>query len=535
MTLGVWLAALALAIVTAWLLGPSLLARLIRYRLGGYVRDANVVDRGLPKKLQTRKRVVVIGAGVAGLTAAVTLCRRGFEVTLLESNDYIGGKLGSWRVQLTPTESVWVSHGFHAFFPHYHNLHAFLESVGARRDWARIGDYVIIDKHKGEVRFGAQNRTPVLNLLALARAKVFSLRDALAAPGRDLYGVFLEYDHGTTLDRYDHLSFARFVEVAKVPPRLKLAFDTFARAFFADADKLSMGELLKSFHFYYLGHDGGLLYDYPPCDYEPSILAPIRKELEEHGATIRLKTATKSLSHADGTFLIDGESFDAVVLATHVVSAREIVINAKGLPIDLRDRFAQLSAGQRYGVMRIWIDKAPRRDIPVFVITDRVQVLDAFAVYDRIERESAAWVEAHGGAVLELHCYAVPDEMDEPTLKQAMLDEMVHFFPELSGYSIRHEVWQLRGDFTAFHVGMHAARPTTDGVPGLVFAGDWVKLPFPAMLLEAACASGLLAANALLRREGLQEEPVRSVPLRGLMAGMRQPKARAVLTAKTIV
>jgi isorenieratene synthase len=69
------------------------------------------------------------------------------------------------------------------------------------------------------------------------------------------------------------------------------------------------------------------------------------------------------------------------------------------------------------------------------------------------------------------------------------------------------------------------------GVPGLYCAGDWVKLPFPAMLLECACASGLWAANGLLREAGLREEPVRSVPLKGLMAGMPHPPGRKVLDA----
>ena len=39
-----------------------------------------------------RKRVVVVGGGIGGLAAAVLLGRAGHEVTLLEANDYLGGK-----------------------------------------------------------------------------------------------------------------------------------------------------------------------------------------------------------------------------------------------------------------------------------------------------------------------------------------------------------------------------------------------------------------------------------------------------------
>src|SRR5690606_8086224 len=96
-----------------------------------------------------------------------------------------------------------------------------------------------------------------------------------------------------------------------------------------------------------------------------------------------------------------------------------------------------------------------------------------------------------------------------------------------TGARILDEYFQLRADFTAFHVGMHEDRPTTDtGISGLYCAGDWVKLPFPAMLLEGACASGLVAANRILAEDGLRQELVLSVPLQGLMAGMRSPPGR---------
>jgi phytoene dehydrogenase-like protein len=37
--------------------------------------------------------VAVIGAGPAGLEAAVTLTKRGFDVTVFEKSDHMGGKM----------------------------------------------------------------------------------------------------------------------------------------------------------------------------------------------------------------------------------------------------------------------------------------------------------------------------------------------------------------------------------------------------------------------------------------------------------
>ncbi len=523
---------LALAVALAWLLGPAVARVIIKARLKGYRVDVNSVDASKPERLTSPRRVAVLGGGLAGLTSAITLARRGFTVELFEANAYLGGKLGSWKVKLTSDEEVWVSHGFHAFFHNYLNLNRLLNSLGLRRDFESIGEYVILSRDGSEVRFGELETTPVLNLLALARAGVYRIRDVLKAPARDLFGVFLEYDEQNTFERYDQVSFADFARLTQLPPRLKLAFNTFARAFFADEDKLSLAELIKSFHFYYLGQDGGLVYHYPTRDYEAAFLAPMRAELAKYGATIHLSTPVTSLQRVPEGFSVNGAAFENVVLATDVVGARAIVTQAIGLPEPLKTQFARLEPGQRYAVLRLWTDRDVRGGMPAFVITDRVKVLDAFCSYHRFEQESQDWVKRHGGAVLELHCYAVPEDLSPDEVKQALTDEMMQFFPELQGFTVKHEAFQLNRNFTAFHLGMNRLRPTVEtGVPGLVCAGDWVRLPFPAMLLEAAASSGFSAANVLLTAAGLREEPLSSVPLKGLLAGIPSPPARGVLVA----
>ena len=50
------------------------------------------VPKELPKA-ETRRRIVVVGAGPAGCKAALTACKRGHEVILLEKRDHIGGAI----------------------------------------------------------------------------------------------------------------------------------------------------------------------------------------------------------------------------------------------------------------------------------------------------------------------------------------------------------------------------------------------------------------------------------------------------------
>ena len=57
-------------------------------------------------------------------------------------------------------------------------------------------------------------------------------------------------------------------------------------------------------------------------------------------------------------------------------------------------------------------------------------------------------------------------------------------------------------------------------VDNLFVAGDHVRLPFPAFLMEAAATSGRLAANAICAADGVREAPIHTVDLRGPLAGV---------------
>ncbi|WP_418609638.1 phytoene desaturase family protein [Gluconobacter cerinus] len=46
---------------------------------------------------EKKASVIVIGAGLGGLAAACTMAARGYEVTVLEANDWLGGKAADWQ------------------------------------------------------------------------------------------------------------------------------------------------------------------------------------------------------------------------------------------------------------------------------------------------------------------------------------------------------------------------------------------------------------------------------------------------------
>ncbi len=501
----------------------KIIGRWVERRLGGYRRQINRPDANKPRMLASSRKAVVAGGGLAGIACASLLSERGFGVTILEKNGYLGGKLGAWKRVFADGSEAWIDHGFHAFFRQYYNLRRFMEKIGAAGRLAPIGDYLIRGADSG-LSFGGTETTPLLNLLAMRRAGLFSFRDILVNPRLLKLMEFLRYSPERSFDLFDDISFQDYSDSIGLPPMMRRVFISFTRAFFADPDKISLAELLKSFHFFYLSHDFGIDYDYLTGDCEHLFAGPAGEYLKKHGVEIRLGYEVERVENKGDGLLIDGKDCDYFILAADPRGARRIAEVSPAFDRDpeWREKIARLRLAQGYAVYKVWTDRPLLRDFPPFIITDRFEVLDAFTQFHLFDPEAAEWAATNGGAVYELHCYAVPEGCfgNDEKMKTLMLEEAVRFFPELKGCRLLRESFHMNDNFTAFHKGLHRGRPRTAGRMDNIFAaGDWVRLDLPAMLMEAAFSSGMIAANRVLAREGLVEEPVWSVPLHGIFAG----------------
>ena len=56
-----------------------------------------VLKQGLPESWQPRRHVVIVGAGIAGLAAGLLLCEAGHQVTILEAQNRLGGRIYTYH------------------------------------------------------------------------------------------------------------------------------------------------------------------------------------------------------------------------------------------------------------------------------------------------------------------------------------------------------------------------------------------------------------------------------------------------------
>lgn len=543
-----WLGLLiAIAAVTAawWLVArrgalTPLARRAVERRLGGYRQQAVVPDEGLAWRVQGEPPcVAVIGAGLAGIGAASALAERGIPVTVLECNPYLGGKIGAWKVPVGDGEHT-IEHGFHAFFRQYYNLNRFLDRLGLRDGFRAIEDYLIIDAEGRRLSFGDVETTPLLNIVDLGRRGFYRWRDVMPKRARKRLYEFVRFDMKRTYETLDDVTFERYCDEAGLPPGLRVSFRTFARAFFSDEADLSTADVLRAFHFYYLSHDHGLMYDYPAGDYEATLLAPIETHLREHGVELRLGARVDRIERgSDRRFRVNGEEYDWIVLAADLPGAKRIVAASRWMQ-EASPAFVEsmeaLRTSNGYAVWRLWVDRDVRPGLPTFINVERQRVLDSVTLYHRITDEARAWAAAHGGAVLELHSYALPPDIadmadpgGEEEIRRVFLAELEHYFPELAGLRIHAESLQVRRDFPAFAPGQRAHRPSPQSpIDGLLMAGDWIALPYPMTHMEAAFTSGLLCANVIFGSESIRRAPIFTVGTQKTRreVGMSQRKRR---------
>ncbi|QEH92411.1 FAD-dependent oxidoreductase [Dermacoccus abyssi] len=497
--------------------------------------------------------VVVVGGGIAGISAAVGLAERGVRVTLIEAESSLGGRVRSWPVDVptpgadasgAPDDRATMSRGFHAFFRQYYNLRALLRRVDPSLECLRpVADYPLRHADGTQDSFTQIATRPPLNFLSfVARSPSFGLRDLTRVDAHRALDL-LDVDFPATYSRYDGVSAADALDALRFPERMRsLALEVFARSFFADPRDFSAGELVAMFHMYFLGSGEGLLFDVSRDDFDTTMWRPLRSYLEGLGAHavtgcrvesierdgegFRISAGAAAAGADDASrgridFAIDRDDAhgslraDAVVIATSRDVLQRLVDGT-----DLGDEAwrASVLTGEmapRFIAQRLWFDRPVAAGSAPFVGTAAYGHLDNVSLVHDLEDGAAQWAKRCGGSVVELHAYAVPDDVTDDEVLADLRHQLDRLHPELTGCEPVHEEVLVEADCPLAGTDEWAARPgVVTPQPKLVLAGDGVRCELPVALMERAATTGFQAANALLRHWGLPGHELWSVPTR---------------------
>jgi isorenieratene synthase len=488
-------------------------------------------DPLLPEGVAPGAEAVVVGGGIAGVSAAVVLAERGVRVTVLEAAEQLGGRLRAWPERLPDGTEQNVEHGFHAFFRHYYTWRSILRRAEKNLSFlAPVPTYPVISTTWPAEDLAGLPAAPPFNLLALAlRSKSLTRRELLHADP-DAGQALLAYDRVTTVAELDGIDAASFLDRLGMTERTRsMLFEAFARSFFCNQAELSAAELVAMFHYYFLGNPEGIGFDVTVTDHATAIWNPLRHYLERHGSEVRTGTRVDAVESDGERWQVvtdaDVSSTRHLILALDPAALRSVVAGS-ATTIAAAPTLARQCDGLRvappFAVSRLWLDRDVAPERAAFSAVSGQPNLDSIAVYSRLEEPSARWARSTGGSVIELHSYSCGLN-DATVAAQRLRSELATLWPETAEAAVVHSCDRLEATAPAFPPGSAGTRPgVRTEARGLRLAGDFVDLPYLAGLMERSSMSGVLAANDVLAELGARAEPILGVPQRGLLAGVHR-------------
>lgn len=249
---------------------------------------------------ESKLKIGIVGAGLAGMVAAMDLADAGHEVEIFELRPFVGGKVSSWKDK----DGNHIEMGLHVFFGCYYNLFGIMERTGAFKHLRlkeHIHQFVNEGGEIGALDFRFPIGAPVAGLQALAKTAQLSLQDkaanALALATSPIVRALVDFDGGMDMVRaLDDVTFTEwFMRKGGSRGAIERMWDPIAYALgFIDCDHISARCMLTIFMLFAIRTEASVLrmLDGSPQSF---LHDPILQYLDERGVKVHLRTAVRDM------------------------------------------------------------------------------------------------------------------------------------------------------------------------------------------------------------------------------------------------
>ena len=251
-------------------------------------------------------RVAIVGAGLAGLAAAVDLVDAGHQVDLYEARPFMGGKVGSWE----DPDGNHIEMGLHVFFFNYANLFALMRKVGAIDNLLPKEHTHLFVNTGGDLReldFRFPIGAPFNGLKAFFTTPqldwIDKLRNALALGTSPIVRGLVDYEGAMTVIReLDRISFQDwFVGHGGSPRSIERMWNPIAYALgFIDCEAISARCMLTIFMMFASKTEASKLNLLKGSPHR-WLTGPILDYIQQRGATLHLRHRVSEVHFEPGS------------------------------------------------------------------------------------------------------------------------------------------------------------------------------------------------------------------------------------------
>lgn len=452
-------------------------------------------------------KVVVVGAGWAGLGATHHLAQQGYDITLLEAAPYPGGLVAGWKTAGGRS----VEGGIHGFWYPYRNIFRLVQELGINpfTPFTRSSQYSPAGLEVESPIFQNEPRLPTpLGTFLYTRFKRLPLIDRLSA--LPLLYAIADFDNSDEAwQRYDKVTARELFKQFGVSARLyRDSFEPMLLVgLFAPGEQCSAAATLGMLYYFILAHQPDFDVVWCRGTVGEKIFQPWLRQIEKAGGKVLTNNKVTDVilnDKGEAKGVVCGEEIfeaDAVIFAVSVSGMKKIVANSSTL--SNYSEFCNLTnlGGIDVLATRLWFDRKVNVPLPSnacfgFDSTTGWTFFDLNVLHDEYKDEPGSVIEADF-----YHANQVLPQSDEQIIAKVHKD-LATCVPEFTQAKvIDSSVIRVRQGVTHFAPGsyQYLLRGKTS-IPNLYMSGDWIITNHGSWSQEKAYVTGLEAANLVIER-----------------------------------